>query len=540
MSRVKLSLFLSLFCLLFVSCQFGPGSDASDSKNSGTETSDVQFSFSSDSGNMAAMLKKSASVDSVLITIEDADSNVVHNRLKLDIYNFDGEFISSSLPLQINNYKLTEFFVMNGTDIVYAAPVEGSSLVYLALDSLPLEFSVTKDQMTKVVPQVIAAEGHSPEDFGYSSFSFEVVEALSFYVSINTFNTTTSNWELTSSELTVTCGAENILPAEALDAVTNYVTIPSAYASYTLKVEKDGYLGFEKVYSAAELLQAVSGDPIHLFINLTKDYTGKIAFQSLRDANYEIYVMDADGSNQTNITNNTSHDYYPSWSADGSKIAFQSYRDDNHEIYVMDADGSNQTNITNNAANDYYPAWSPDESQIAFCSGSNGNYQIYVMNADGSNRIRLTNNSAGDFYPSWSPDGSQIMFQSDRDGSNYEIYVMNTDGSNQTRLTNNSSSDFYPSWSPDGSQIVFRSNRDDNYEIYVMDADGSNQTRLTNNVNDDSSPSWSPDGSQIAFQSNRDGNYEIYVMNADGSNQIRLTNSATYDFKPSWSPAAAD
>ena len=91
----------------------------------------------------------------------------------------------------------------------------------------------------------------------------------------------------------------------------------------------------------------------------TSTLTGRIAFVSDRDGNVEIYVMDADGSNLTNLTNNPAYDWLPVWSPDGSRIAFVSDRDGNWEIYVVDADGSNLTNLTNNPADDLLPAWSP-------------------------------------------------------------------------------------------------------------------------------------------------------------------------------------
>jgi len=91
-------------------------------------------------------------------------------------------------------------------------------------------------------------------------------------------------------------------------------------------------------------------------------------------------------------------------SPDGTRIAFQSNRDGNYEIYVMDADGSNQTNLTNNPADDMFPVWSPDGTKIAFMSNRDGNWEIYVMNADGSNQTNLTNNIGDDMYPMWSPD----------------------------------------------------------------------------------------------------------------------------------------
>ena len=122
------------------------------------------------------------------------------------------------------------------------------------------------------------------------------------------------------------------------------------------------------------------------------------------------------------------------FSGNSSMIVFESDRDGNTEIYVMNTDGSNETRLTHNDAQDISPSWSPDGSKIAFSSDRDGNAEIYVMMADGSKQQRLTNTLAGDSAPSWSPDGAQITFNSDGPG-NEEIYIMNIDGSNQARIT---------------------------------------------------------------------------------------------------------
>ena len=268
---------------------------------------------------------------------------------------------------------------------------------------------------------------------------------------------------------------------------------------------------------------------------------GKIVFSRIvggPNGQGEIYVMNADGSGQANVTNNAAYDAWPAWSPDGTKIAFNRYREGvgDFEIYVMNADGSAQTDLTNNPADDYNPVWSPDGAKIAFYTYRGGDWEIYVMNADGSGQTNLTNDPAIDFDPAWSPDGTKIAFA--RRIDNNEIFVMNSDGSGQTNLTNNPAYDQGPAWSRDGTKIAFYTDRGtfNNYEIFVMNADGSGLTNLTNNPAYDREPTWSTDGTQIAFQTDRGagGNEEIYGMNADGSAQTNLSNDVADDRDPDW------
>ncbi|NJP06365.1 MAG: hypothetical protein HC837_12425 [Chloroflexaceae bacterium] len=264
----------------------------------------------------------------------------------------------------------------------------------------------------------------------------------------------------------------------------------------------------------------------------------RIAFVSTRNGNHEIFVMDADGRNQQNLTNSLAKDRQPDWSPDGRRIAFVSDRDGSNDIHVMDADGSNQTRLTTDPSDNTYPSWSPDGERILFQSDRDGNEEIYVMNADGSAQTRLSQHPANDRDPSWSSDGTRILFRSDRDGSN-NILVMNTDGSGQQRLTNDQFDNRAPVWSPWSPRtplIAFQSDRDGNTDVYLMNTDGSNLVRLTNNLAIDGSPDWSPNAEKIVFETGRDGNSEIYVMNADGSAPTNLSQNPSDDYDPSWSP----
>lgn len=263
---------------------------------------------------------------------------------------------------------------------------------------------------------------------------------------------------------------------------------------------------------------------------------GKIAFVRIVGPNNQIFTMNADGSNQTDLSNTAQDDLMPTWSPDGSKLAFLSTRGNNGDIYTMNSDGSNQTRLTTAVDADQAPGWSPDGSKIVFTSYRDGNLgEIYVMDANGSNQTRLTNNSSVDYAPKFSPSGSKIVFYTNRDGS-YEIYSMSPDGSNQTRLTNNAWDDQFPEWSPDGSKITCHSFISGIYRVSVMNADGSNQVQVTNSSSNNLFPAWSPDGTKIVFTSERDGNREIYTMNPDGTSQVRLFSNSAADYAPVWQP----
>lgn len=168
---------------------------------------------------------------------------------------------------------------------------------------------------------------------------------------------------------------------------------------------------------------------------------GKIAFAFDDGQETEIAVMSADGTNRTTLTN-LGEAAWPDWSPDGREILFVSRGPEGNrqgwDIYVMNADGSNVRNLTNSPTVDLAPVWSPDGTQILFRSRrdivrqgpSDQPDEIYVMNADGSIAMRLTDDLNIDQSPIWSPDGRFVAFTSiDEEAETTGLVVMNPDGS---------------------------------------------------------------------------------------------------------------
>ena len=252
-------------------------------------------------------------------------------------------------------------------------------------------------------------------------------------------------------------------------------------------------------------------------------------------------------------------DSYPMLSPDGKKIAFQSNRTGNREIFVMNFDGTALSQLTNNDWYDGTPVWSPDGHRIVFTSSPNGDTEIFVMNANGTEKRRLTNSPGDDSHPKWSPDGSRIIFNSARTTQDltvewvkqvHEIFTMRADGTDVKQITALKTVSTYPSFSPDGREIVFRSivstpgfiwdlsASPRNSDILVMNSEGGSPRNVTNNAAFDGWGAWSPDGKQILFSSNRAGPANIgqlYRVNPDGSDLQQLTAGPGSFVQASWS-----
>jgi TolB protein len=212
--------------------------------------------------------------------------------------------------------------------------------------------------------------------------------------------------------------------------------------------------------------------------------TGRIAFASTREGRSAIYSMKPDGSDVLRITSADAQgaSYDPAWSPDGTKLAFvRCCADDadDEQIFVVNADGSGERQITEGPLSAYRPEWSPDGSKILLTAENDDeDSYVEVIGADGTGRTRLTQ-SGLNASSAWSPDGRRIAVNTLRGGSS-DIDVMNPDGTGMKRLIGSKHySEYDLVWSRDGRSAVFVSSKTDSSQIYVATATGKRQIRLT-------------------------------------------------------------
>lgn len=247
---------------------------------------------------------------------------------------------------------------------------------------------------------------------------------------------------------------------------------------------------------------------------------------------FDIFTIGPDGTGAVNLTNDPANDRSPSFSPDGSKIVFVSDRDGFYEIYSMNADGSDVTQLTDVFGSlAMRPTFSPDGTKIMFAL----NNKIWTMNPDGSDQDLLTTDTGHYAQPRYSPDGLKISFVRFIPGD-FDLFIMNSDTSGQTRLTFGGLFNLDQYFSPDGLKTAFTSFRDGDFEIYTMNPDGSDQQNITNSPGGDFFPVYSPDGTKIAFVSSRDGTEQIYLMDPDGTNQTQITFNPTGKLEIDWGP----
>jgi TolB protein len=274
----------------------------------------------------------------------------------------------------------------------------------------------------------------------------------------------------------------------------------------------------------------------------------RILFTSDRDGDADVYVMNRDGSNVEQLTDNSADDIVgdKAWSPTGESIVFTTDRDGNPEIYSMNPDGKEQTNLSRNEARDVYPQWSPDGSHILFSSTRASPERVYdsvVMNRDGSSVSLVTDGPDEVGAASWSSKSDAIAYVSFCCGDNIireEIFLVSLDGSGRKLFVADIAGN--PEWSPKGETIGYYGcpNRacdaDHPAGIHLRSVDGTSDKQITYTPYPGQLFKWSPDGARLAYDalSTNDDKVHLFVINADGSNPREISDRLSSN--PVWSP----
>jgi TolB protein len=269
-----------------------------------------------------------------------------------------------------------------------------------------------------------------------------------------------------------------------------------------------------------------------------------MVFVDQSESFFSIFLADSNGVKLKNLSGGGSYDFDPAVSSDGKKIAFSRHllAEDGRDLWVMNADGTNQVRLTRTVSATSWtsstsPAWSPDGKRIAFVTSTGlWEHQIFVMNADGSDVKQVTHDDdAYSLAPEWSPDGSRILFSHFAPHpEDSGIFEMNPDGSNLRRLSGYSGME--PTRSPDAKRIAFIGGE----TLFVINADGSNATPLADGLDWQGDLAWSPDGMSIVFGITSDSKMCLdwdYVEYACGRDLERVGLDGVID--PAWKVLSA-
>ncbi len=229
---------------------------------------EVKFSFEIVNTNTAGANPRLEAVDlkQIMVTIEDDKGVVVANKVTIDLILFNGSYISKPLVLGNGNYVLKEFLVLDAQSAVqYATPTAGSALAYLVQTALPQSFTVAKDKLTNMIPQVVNVANKKAGDFGYLSFNFTVVETLDFNIAVFAFNTTTASFDLIASEVTVKNGTTQMFKGTVPANIEAISILDEKAGTYTLEVAQTGYKTYTNTYTYDALKVALK-DPINVVL----------------------------------------------------------------------------------------------------------------------------------------------------------------------------------------------------------------------------------------------------------------------------------
>jgi len=256
-------------------------------ENQNGKSGNVQFAVSfgeSIIGNKSVSVNPEPTF--IIVSINDSKGDEVYSSEKIELYNFEGSYISKPLALVPGDYELVQFALIDSSNsVIYASPVIGSSKAYLVQQPLPIAFTINTDIVTKLVPEVLSTDESQPEDFGYSTFSFNIVPTLDFLISVFEYNQDSVNFVLTSARISVAFNGE-VKYAFDLEPKTNKLTMNKIDGNYILSVSKPGYSVYTDTLLVNELEQYLES-PMRVILQKNAN-SGLVAYYPFDNSSNDI------------------------------------------------------------------------------------------------------------------------------------------------------------------------------------------------------------------------------------------------------------
>ena len=245
-------------------------------------------------------------------------------------------------------------------------------------------------------------------------------------------------------------------------------------------------------------------------------------------------IMDYDGANVQNLTDDRSIVLAPRFSPDGGRVLYTSYETGSPRAFILDLATLKRASLAELPGMTFAPRYSPDAQSVVMSATSGGNTDIYLVDLQTQKTTRLTSDASIETAPSFSPDGQQIVFESDRSG-NQQIYIMPATGGEARRVSFGEGRYGTPVWSPRGDLVAFTKINQGRFHIGVIRVDGSEERLLTSSFLDEG-PTWSPNGRVLMFFRETPGAAgapSLYSVDITGRN-LKKVSAAGFGSDPSW------
>ncbi len=230
----------------------------------------------------------------------------------------------------------------------------------------------------------------------------------------------------------------------------------------------------------------------------------------------------------------------PAISPDGKRIAYQRFViGDLHDIWLMDSDGKNPTQLTADPGSELFANWYPQGDKVAFLN-TEPNKPSTIRSIEiqtGREEVLFTPPRDMGFIQ-LSPDGKTFAFNSTENGVT-NVWTISLDGTSAKQLTFEKDLTGFPRWSPDGQLIAFESRQGDNSQIMIIPREGGESKQLTFGAGQNFTGGWSPDGSRISFAGYRNNVWNVWWVAREGRIEKQVTSNTKLNAfvrYPVWSP----